>query len=315
MATRNLTKRFNDLRASFRHPKSSSHKSDGRQTLLSGDSASDDNTVQYVLPPKWVDIVESVQRDVSTIKDLVAQLQEKHGLRLRVSFGDDEAEIDRDIDVMTGRIAQLLRKCQNGIKRVATVANDRGGALPERERMVRLNVMRSLGAELEVLSKKFRGTQKQYLMRMRGQEEVGKQFFDESANQAITAFSSDDLDRGLSEQEMAALEEMNENATQREQEIIQIAKSINELASLFNELSVLVVEQGTVLDRIDYNVEQTLVKVQEGVVEIQKADDYSKGARTMKCIFVLIIIIIILTAILVFKHTSFNGGGGDDSSS
>jgi syntaxin 16 len=106
---------------------------------------------------------------------------------------------------------------------------------------------------------------------------------------------------------MAQLQQMNANATEREREIIAIAQSINELAALFNELSVLVIEQGTVLDRIDYNVEQTLFKVREGVEELQVAEDHSKKAYTMKLIFFLIFIIIILTCILIFKHVKFSG--------
>ena len=45
------------------------------------------------------------------------------------------------------------------------------------------------------------------------------------------------------------------------QEIVRVAQSINELATLFRELNVLVIEQGSIIDRIDYNIEQTLGKV------------------------------------------------------
>jgi syntaxin 16 len=41
-------------------------------------------------------------------------------------------------------------------------------------------------------------------------------------------------------------------------EINNLVTSINDLAVLFKELSVLVIEQGTILDRIDYNIEEAL---------------------------------------------------------
>jgi len=89
-------------------------------------------------------------------------------------------------------------------------------------------------------------------------------------------------------------------------EILHIAQSINDLAAIFRELNVLVIEQGTILDRIDYSIEQTLVKVKEGAKDIKKADDYSKKARTIKCIIALIFLIIILIAILVWKNSKNN---------
>ncbi len=38
-------------------------------------------------------------------------------------------------------------------------------------------------------------------------------------------------------------------------EIQKIVKSISELSAIFRELSVLVIDSGTILDRIDYNME------------------------------------------------------------
>lgn len=57
---------------------------------------------------------------------------------------------------------------------------------------------------------------------------------------------------------------------QREREINQIAKSIHQLAEIFRDLQTLVIDQGTMLDRIDYNIEQTAVQVKHATVELDK---------------------------------------------
>lgn len=57
----------------------------------------------------------------------------------------------------------------------------------------------------------------------------------------------------------------------RAAELTEIAKSIASLAELFKDLSALVIDQGTILDSIEYNVEQTVVHVQEAVKELQVA--------------------------------------------
>lgn len=47
--------------------------------------------------------------------------------------------------------------------------------MPAQERAVRLNVMRHLATQLQALSKQFRHAQKDFLVRLRGQEEVPRE--------------------------------------------------------------------------------------------------------------------------------------------
>ena len=60
----------------------------------------------------------------------------------------------------------------------------------------------------------------------------------------------------------------------RDRELTEIAKSIADLAELFKDLSVLVIDQGTLLDSVEYNIEQTSVQVAEAVKELDLATKY-----------------------------------------
>lgn len=93
-------------------------------------------------------------------------------------------------------------------------------------------------------------------------------------------------------------EENTKMVAEREEEVNKIVRSIVDLNEIFKDLAHMVHEQGTVLDRIDYNIEQTQVQVHEGYKQLQKADKYQKKNRKMHCIFVLSVTIIILVILL-----------------
>jgi len=114
----------------------------------------------------------------------------------------------------------------------------------------------------------------------------------------------DAADRGMTPGELQQFEDMKNIQDERYREIVKIAQSIHELAQLFNELNVLVIEQGTILDRIDYNIEQALVQVKAGTVQLVEADKISKKARSLKCILCLSFVVIVMLTILILKHTS-----------
>ena len=57
----------------------------------------------------------------------------------------------------------------------------------------------------------------------------------------------------------------------RDRELTEIAKSIAQLGELFRNLSELVIDQGTLLDSIEYNIEQTAVHMEHSVRELDTA--------------------------------------------
>jgi len=74
------------------------------------------------------------------------------------------------------------------------------------------------------------------------------------------------------------------------------------MAAIFKDLATLVIDQGTVLDRIDYNMDCVVEKTKAGVKQLHKADEYSKkSTRAIKCIALLMTLIIVMVVILVMK--------------
>ena len=116
-----------------------------------------------------------------------------------------------------------------------------------------------------------------------------------------TCAAAVDRDEGFTDAQLAELANAEEDVDERMREIQRIAKSVEELANMFKELAVLIVEQGTILDRIDHNMEEAVSATAKGVKELQKAEEYQKSARPIKCMLVLMVLIIVCVIIIIVK--------------
>ena len=56
------------------------------------------------------------------------------------------------------------------------------------------------------------------------------------------------------------------------------------------------------LDRIDYNMEQTIAHTNEGMEQLKKAEEHQKNSLSIKCIIFLCVLIFIMVVIMIFKH-------------
>ena len=175
-------------------------------------------------------------------QNIVALLRSYHEKRLAIVFENPE-KLDHTINETTKSITSMFRDCQGKLKKIALRGNEEGKELPYQERVVRLNVMKSRATQVQELTTQFRRAQRDYLKALKRKEESGnKHFADDSISGTITA-NLDRIEQGFTADQIQQLDEAEQNASERQREIIAIAKSVNELAQLFNELSVLVVEQ------------------------------------------------------------------------
>jgi len=85
----------------------------------------------------------------------------------------------------------------------------------------------------------------------------------------------------------------------REQGIKEIEKTVVEVNEIFRDLSHLVQEQGVMIDNIESNIEESVVKTTDGVEELRKANEYQKSSRNKMCCLALIILIVAAIIVLV----------------
>ncbi|PWZ01218.1 t-SNARE [Testicularia cyperi] len=105
----------------------------------------------------------------------------------------------------------------------------------------------------------------------------------------------------LFEEQQQSTSRSDQHIQQRSREIDEIAKSIQELAQLFGDLQTLVIDQGTMLDRIDYNVELMSREMQGAVQELETATRYQRRTGRRQCILFLILLIAVLITLIIVK--------------
>mmetsp|Transcript_12023 Transcript_12023/g.32206 ORF Transcript_12023/g.32206 Transcript_12023/m.32206 type:complete len:319 (-) Transcript_12023:208-1164(-) len=252
------------------------------------------------LPPQWTDSAEEAREDIKAMKEKLVQLAKAQQKRLLKVFVDDAAP-DKEVEMISNQISSLVRRCEQSIHQVKIrgVARDRA----QQDGQVRENVQRNLATQLQQLSQQFRQSQKDYLNEIRKRQRGG--LWDDGPAGGGGGSSSSGggvgADVGFTDGQLHELEAMEVNAGQRNQEICQIASSINDLHTIFKELAVLVIDQGSILDRIDYNIEQVVVQSVEANKQLKKAEESQKSNRAMKCIIVLVVVNVILIIILIAK--------------
>ncbi|TYJ01100.1 hypothetical protein E1A91_A13G130900v1 [Gossypium mustelinum] len=251
------------------------------------------------LPPAWVDVSEEIAANVQRARTKMAELAKAHAKALMPSFGDGK-EDQRIIESLTHEITNLLRKSEKRLQKLSASG-------PSEDSNVRKNVQRQLATYLQNLSMELRKKQSTYLKRLRQQTE-GQDGVDleMNINGNRSYAENDDLDDMIfSEHQMAKLKQNEALTVEREREIQQVAESVNELAQIMKDLSVLVIDQGTIVDRIDYNIQNVATTVEEGLKQLQKAERTQKQGGMVMCATVLVIMCFVMLVLLILKEIIF----------
>ncbi|KAL3917587.1 MAG: hypothetical protein SGILL_004641, partial [Bacillariaceae sp.] len=242
--------------------------------------------------PSWTQDVDEVKSILQVIQRKMDDLQSLHASRVGSVFGKDLDDMETRIEAMTRDITDQFRMAERILQKVGAASRRAGGE----EAAIGANVQRSLAKQLQELSVSFRTSQRKYLAEVQAQKGEG------GGGQFAGIDLSTDEGNFFTTQQVQVVDDLQDAIQSRDQEISKIAQSIEELGTIFKELAVLVIDQGTILDRIDYNMEAVVEHTKTGVTQLERAEKAQKNARPLKCIVCLVVTIFILLLLLVLKH-------------
>jgi len=225
-------------------------------------------------------------------------LQEKQQQRLIPKFDDQEnKKLNKSIKEISTEMTQELKQCQNILKEIIDdkdVLNDINNfsELNVTNAQIKQNMKQNLITKLNDFTKKFKLNQELYNNKF--QDFV---IDEEMANKSFSIRKNEEKNSN----DFLSTQENNDQLQRRDEDLTNLLKSVNELAQIFKDMQTLVMEQGTILDRIDYNIDIASSNISKGKKNITKADKHMKNNCFRNVIIILIVIIFIEALLLVFK--------------
>ena len=161
------------------------------------------------------------------------------------------------------------------------------------DNLIKSNLQQALAEKIKEFTRKFKVNQEIYTKKYK--ELVGE----DDPTFEINAFMKEEEKNQVNNFLMT--DNSNQILKKRDTELSRLLNSVNDLSSIFKDMQNLVMEQGSILDRIDYNIDLASTNVVKGKNSLIKANEYHKNNCFRNVIIVLIVCIFIEALMLIFK--------------
>ena len=259
--------------------------------------------------------VESCKKVNNILEDLLINFSSLKSLqqeRIKPKFGDEEIEnrkIDKEIKKLILNMMKKIKFCE-ALTKMEKIKNNINNEenINSLEEKVKKNVKMFLIGKIQNFSNEFRKNQQQfmkYLKEMGGGDEeflINNNNSNNNNNSEDSFSSLDDEKENLNKDFLLTQEDdLQLQIKKRDEDINILANSINELSGIFKDLQNVVNEQGTILDRIDYNIEVSYENSQRGLKHIKKAEEHQNESCFRNLILLLFGIIFVETILIILK--------------
>ncbi|PVU99323.1 hypothetical protein BB560_005523, partial [Smittium megazygosporum] len=267
MATRSRTFLFIQYRSSYGHTHRNRRNVENESALYRPIEYTGliDNVSEHSHSIEMVDKVQEVNVIMDAIPSQVQRLKKLHNEHLLPGF-NDRTDDELKINKLTLEITNNFQNCQRLIHSIYN-PNLKGQNLAMSK-----NIQMSLAQKIQQLSLVFQKTQQTYLKQLSKRNNQSKDVFESELPEDDRIAMEYTFDLNLTDEQILDYEAASSAVKNRESEVEMIHKSIVDLSVIFKDMQQMVIHQGTLLDRIDFNVENTVVNVEAAKEELKKAE-------------------------------------------
>ena len=204
-----------------------------------------------------------------------------------IKFDEDENKsLNKNIKIVVSEITDQMHVCEKDISSISFEKTTN-----EIQEQIKKNIKLYLKTKFNEFTRHFKYNQEIYIKKYK---ELGGG--DDFENIEINEFENDNQNENY----LFKTEKEN-HLKKRDTELGNLLNSMNNLASTFSDLKNLVLEQGTILDRIDYNIDEAAINTAKGKKHLMKASEIQKKSCFRNAMLFLIIFIFVESLILMFK--------------
>ncbi|KAI9216857.1 t-SNARE [Blastocladiella britannica] len=248
----------------------------------------------------FFDEISNMRGAINTIKKLVTDVEETHGKALTAVSEEQGADHAKAIDEFMDQINMQAGIVRRKLKDMEKVNQDFEKKNPNS------SDARIRASQHAVLVKKFTDTMTEYnevqnKFKGKYKQRLQKQFLivkpDASPDEVEKVVNGEGGAAIFAQQIMPGAQYMEakqalQDIQERHQDIIKIEKSILELHQLFVDMSVLVAQQGELLNQIDSHVSKAVEYTEQGVEELKEANVIQKKSRKRMCILIFCLVVL-----------------------
>jgi len=246
--------------------------------------------------------------------NLDSELQSSQEKRLMTQFNIEEQKaLSRNIKKISYQLNKDLKNLEKNLQIYTSSDNllesdESESATNYLQYQIKENMNQNLISQFFIFSKKFKLNQEVYTQKCKEllieDDEDDKEkcnLYEMNEISTTNSEVNDNVQKADNDQNFLMKEEPNILLQERDMELDKICKGVNNLHEMFKDMNILVNEQGTILDRIDYNIDIGYDNVSKGKKKLHEANESRKGSCFRNAIMFLMLFIFIESMIILNK--------------